>query len=39
VVLENSEAATGQASSKKQAEQIAAAALLARLGLSGGGDE
>jgi ribonuclease-3 len=39
VVLENSETASGQASSKKQAEQIAAAALLARLGLSADEDE
>ncbi len=39
VRLESGEAAVGQASSKKQAEQIAAAALLARLGLSAGEDE
>jgi ribonuclease-3 len=37
--LESGETAAGQASSKKQAEQIAAAALLARLGVTGGGDE
>jgi ribonuclease-3 len=37
--LESGETAAGQASAKKQAEQIAAAALLARLGVSGGGDE
>ena len=39
VRLESGETADGQASSKKQAEQIAAAALLARLGVSGGEDE
>ncbi len=37
--LESGETAGGQASSKKQAELIAAAALLARLGVTGGGDE
>ncbi|MHA1527809.1 MAG: ribonuclease III [Alphaproteobacteria bacterium] len=37
--IESGETAAGQASSKKQAEQLAAAALLARLGVSGGGDE
>ncbi len=36
--IESGETATGQASSKKQAEQIAAAALLARLGVPGDGD-
>ena len=36
--LESGETAAGQAGSKKQAEQIAAAALLARLGVSGGDD-
>ena len=37
--LESGETAAGQASSKKQAEQIAAAALLARLGVTGGDHE
>ncbi len=37
--LESGETAAGQAGSKKQAEQIAATALLARLGVSGGEDE
>ena len=37
--LESGKTAGGQASSKKQAELIAAAALLARLGVTGGGDE
>jgi ribonuclease-3 len=37
--LESGETASGEANSKKQAEQIAAAALLARLGVSGGEDE
>ena len=36
--LESGETAAGRASTKKQAEQAAAAALLARLGVSGGGD-
>jgi len=36
--IESGESAAGQASSKKQAEQIAAAALLTRLGLEGGDD-
>lgn len=36
--LETGETASGTASSKKQAEQAAAAALLARLGVPGGGD-
>ena len=36
--IESGETAAGQASSKKQAEQIAAAALLVRLGVHGGGD-
>ncbi len=36
--VESGETATGQASSKKQAEQIAAAALLTRLGVTGDGD-
>jgi ribonuclease-3 len=39
VRLESGETAAGQASSKKQAEQVAATALLARLGVSGAGDE
>ena len=39
VCLEGGETATGQASSKKQAEQIAATALLARLGVTGGDHE
>jgi len=38
VSLESGETAAGRANSKKQAEQSAAAALLARLGLSGGDD-
>ncbi len=37
--LESGETTAGQASSKKQAEQIAATALLARLGVTGGNDE
>ncbi len=37
--LESGETAAGQASSKKQAEQLAAAALLARLGVTGGDHE
>ncbi len=37
--LESGETAAGRASSKKQAEQIAAAALLTRLGVTGAGDE
>ena len=37
--LESGETTAGQASSKKQAEQVAAAALLARLGVTGGDDE
>ena len=37
--LESGETSGGQASSKKQAELIAAAELLARLGVTGGGDE
>ncbi len=36
--VESGETATGRASSKKQAEQIAAAALLTRLGVTGDGD-
>jgi ribonuclease-3 len=39
VALESGETAAGEASSKKQAEQSAATALLARLGLSGGEGE
>jgi len=39
VLLESGETAAGQASSKKQAEQIAAGALLARLGVTGGDNE
>jgi ribonuclease III len=38
VGIETGEIATGRAASKKQAEQIAAGALLRQLGLSGGGD-
>ena len=37
--LESGETAAGEANSKKQAEQIAAAALLARLGVTGGDHE
>jgi len=39
VRLDDGETAAGQAKSKKQAEQVAATALLARLGVNGGGDE
>ena len=39
VCLEGGETATGQASSKKQAEQVAATALLTRLGVTGGDDD
>ncbi len=37
--LETGETAGGDASSKKQAEQVAAAALLAQIGVSAGEDE
>ncbi len=37
--LETGERATGEAASKKQAEQVAAAALIARLGAEGQSDD